>query len=69
MDKVSTSGKTINFNFLKVNKLIKINCPELSTVTSNFLHFHSFRKRDRETENERGERERKRERETERERT
>ena len=33
-----------------VSKITKMNCPELLTVTSSFLDFHSFRKRERERE-------------------
>ena len=46
--KVRISGKTVNVNFPKASKITKINCTELSTVTSNFLDFHVFRKRERE---------------------
>ena len=46
----------VQFNFPKVSKITKIDCPELSTVTSDFLEFHGFRKRERE-----GERKKKRE--------
>ena len=45
------SNKTINFNFHKVRKFTKINCRELSTVTSTFIEVHSFRKRERQGEN------------------
>ena len=41
------SNKTINCNLPKVRKITKTNCPELSTVTSTFLDFHSFKKRER----------------------
>ena len=45
--KARISNKTINFNLQKVRKITKINCRELSTVTSKFLDIHSFRKRER----------------------
>ena len=54
----------VKFNFPKVSKITKIDCPELSTLNSNFLDFHGFRKRERERERER-EKERERERERE----
>ena len=39
--KATISGKTIYFKFPKVRKITKINCPELSTVTSTFtVDFH-----------------------------
>ena len=41
------SNKTINFNLHKVKKVSKINCREISTVTSTFLEIHGFRKRER----------------------
>ena len=34
-----------------VSKITKMNCPELLTVTSSFLDFHSFRNRERERVN------------------
>ena len=49
LPKASISGKMVNFNFPKISKVTKINCPELSTVTSNFLEFHGFRKRERDS--------------------
>ena len=49
LPKASISGKMVNFNFPEIRKVIKKNCPELSTVTSNFLDFHGFRKRERES--------------------
>ena len=36
---------------IMVSKITKMNCPELLTVTSSFLDFHSFRKRERERVN------------------
>ena len=54
LPKASISGKTVNFNFRKISKITKINCPELSTVASNFLDSHDFRKRERERGRERG---------------
>ena len=42
------SNKTINFNLHKVRKITKINCRELSTVTSTFLDIHGFRKREKQ---------------------
>ena len=52
LPKASISGKTVNFNFLKVSKITKLNCPELSTVTSNLLDFHGVRKIERASERE-----------------
>ena len=52
LPKAIISAKTSNFNFPKVTKITKINCPELCTVTSNFLDFHGFKKRGRERERE-----------------
>ena len=65
MPKVRVSGKIINFNFPKVSKITKIGCLELSTATSSYLDFYSFRKRERERKREK---ERESERETERDR-
>ena len=48
LPKARVKDKTI-----KVSKITKMNCPELLTVTSSFLDFHSFRKRERERERER----------------
>ena len=48
LPKTRISNKTINFNLHKVRKITKINCRELSTVTSTFLKIHGFRKRERE---------------------
>ena len=45
LPKARVKDKTI-----KVSKITKMNCPELLTVTSSFLDFHSFRKRERERE-------------------
>ena len=68
MPKVRVSGKIINFNFPKVSKITKIGCLELSTATSSYLDFYSFRKRERERKREKErESERERQRETERE--
>ena len=50
LPKARISDKTINFNSPKVSKITKLNCPELSTVTSSFLDFHCFRKKEREGE-------------------
>ena len=50
LPKTRVKDKTINFNFPKVSKITKMNCPELLTVTSSFLDFRSFRKRERERE-------------------
>ena len=36
-----------------VSKITKMNCPELLTVTSSFLDFHSFRKRHTQREGQR----------------
>ena len=47
LPKTRVKDKTI-----KVSKITKMNCPELLTVTSSFLDFHSFRKRERERERE-----------------
>ena len=47
LSKARISNKTINFNLHKVRKISKINCRELSTVTSTFLETHGFRKRER----------------------
>ena len=52
LPKARVKDKTINFNFPKVSTIIKMNCPELLTVTSSFLDFRSFRKRERERERE-----------------
>ena len=41
------SNKTINFNLHKARKITKINCRELSTVTSTVIDIHSFRKKER----------------------
>ena len=69
MPKVRVSGKIINFNFPKVSKITKIGCLELSTATSSYLNFYSFRKRERERKREKArERQRETERETERQR-
>ena len=51
LPKARISNKTINFNLHKVRKITKINCRELSTVTSTFLDIHGFRKRQRQGEN------------------
>ena len=51
LPKVRISNKTMNFNLHKVRKITKINCRELSTVTSTFLEIHDFRKRERKGEN------------------
>ena len=48
--KLVIHGRTVNINIPKVSKITKINCQELSTVTSNF---HCFRKRERGRERER----------------
>ena len=48
LPKAREKNKTINFNFAKVSKISRMNCPELLTVTSSFLDFRSFRKRERE---------------------
>ena len=45
--KARISNKTINFNLHKLRKITKINCRELSIVTSAFLKIHGFRKRER----------------------
>ena len=45
LPKTRVKDKTI-----MVSKITKMNCPELLTVTSSFLDFHSFRKRERERE-------------------
>ena len=45
--KARISNKTINLNLHKVRKLTKINCRELSTVTSTFLDIRGFKKRER----------------------
>ena len=46
------SNKTINFNLHKVRKITKINCRELSTVTSAVIDIHSFRKKERQGDNQ-----------------
>ena len=38
---------------IKVSKITKMNCPELLTVTSSFLDFHTHRERGRERERKR----------------
>ena len=72
LPKARVSDKTINFNFLKVSKITKINCLELSKViNSNYsfswlLLFQKKRERHRHRHRHR-QRQRQRQRETERE--
>ena len=47
LPKTSISSKTVKSNLPKVRKTTKINCRELSTVTSTFLDFHGFGIRER----------------------
>ena len=42
LPKARVKDKTI-----MVSKITKMNCPELLTVTSSFIDFHSFRKREK----------------------
>ena len=51
LPKARISNETINFNLHKVRKITKINCRELSTVTSTFFEIYGFRKRERWREN------------------
>ena len=45
LPKARISNKTINLH--KVTKITKMNCQELSTVTSTFLDIHGFRKKEK----------------------
>ena len=47
LPKARISNKAINFNLHKFKRITKIDCRELSTVTSTFLEIHGFRKRER----------------------
>ena len=73
LPKARVSDKTINFNFLKVSKITKINCLQLSKViNSNYsfswlLLFQKKRERDTDTDTDK-DRDRDRERQSERQR-